>query len=592
MQTIQIKSREELVEMSKKLLAETSGPVALDVETEPFSKGKLPWELDLYGIGIYTPSIHWFVWKEGIDIPTLQLIVDQKILLMHNAKFDLHVLSGLGIDVSQALFEDTLIMSWVLDENCSHRLKDLAVSILGKDKVVKFNDLGSRPKGETLFADDDAKGLLDWEKNMAEYCLDDCLYTYNLFEAFKESLAEQNLWATYSRIELQTVEIVRIMERVGMEVDSEYLTEMGKRIDIEIADKLKQIRDETGEENLNPGSPKQLGAYLFDKCGHKVSDAFITKTGAASTNSESLKHLAKSGSKVAKIVLEWRELSKISSTFVRGILEKSRDGVLHAGWNQCGTVTGRMSSSSPNLMQLPRRSDWMDIRHAFRARDGFTFVICDLSQAELRMLAYFSDCTPMIKAFQNKEDLHQMVADKVGCERQVAKMVSFGSIYGISYRGLAKILEIGENSAETLLNEYFAQFPEVRKFMDSCAAVVSKNGFINNICGNRRRFPEIFRIARDGDYGLQSRIFRQSGNYVIQSSVASLMKIAMKRVHESVRIRGGRILAQIHDELIVEVPESCAEECLALVQTIMETSISLGEVPMYSDGKISKRWVK
>jgi len=577
------------------LVCARSGPVALDTETESFAGGKLPWELEVRGIGFYMPDpdFHFFAWADAIDVPTLQAVLDHKTLLMHNAGFDLHVLSGMGVDVSRVEAHDTLVMSHLADENCSHKLKDLAKSVLGKKKVMKYDDVGDRPKGGTLFADEDAKELAEWERKMAEYCVDDCLYTYGLYDKLRERLQDEGLWNTYEIVERPMIDIIRRIERTGISVDAEYLKGIGEKVDREADIREIEIREITGNGEFNPGSSLQLSEYLFKQKKYRLPEDFVTPKGKPSTNREALEWLVnEKGDRVAQLTLEHREYSKIKSTYVTGLLEKLRDGTLHGRFNQTGTATGRWSSSNPNMQNVPRRDDELDIRHAFMARPGHVFIINDYSQIELRLAAYFSDCPTLIEAYKEGKDIHQATADKMGCERFVSKSINFGILYGMSAHGLARRMKLTEEKAQAFIDQYFREFPEIRQFTEDCRAMVRKFGYVQTICGRKRRFPDYAKAVADDDWKVIKRAERQATNAVIQGSAADVVKLAVKKVDSKVRRLGCSVLLQVHDELLVEVPEDTVKTALLLIQNEMENVIRLGDIPLVAEPKVSDRWVK
>lgn len=426
-----VDNKEKYTNFLNDILSHEDKYIGIDTETEEFTKEKqIPWELALEGVGIYiNKKLQGYILPDLLD-DLFQEVLDKKICIFHNAKFDLEVLESAGFNLEKVDYRDTMLMSWLCNENRrSHKLKDLAGSILKvkEEKITRFTDIEIKPKKDvnSLFGDKDfLERLNKWIQTIGKYCIKDCEYTYKLYFKFEKVMEKDGLMKIYESLELPFVSVLKKMEMRGIKIDKEYLENLGKKLDKRIIELGKSIYKEVGRD-ININSPKQLSEYFFKEKKFTLPDNYRTPKGDLSTNVSALKYLAeKESCQVAKYVLEYRELAKLNSTYVKGLLSSSRKGVIHAGFRQIGTVTGRLSSSKPNLQNIPRRDDELNIRKAFIPREGYNFVIADYSQVELRLMAYFAKDERMLKVYEDGGDIHQATADEIECDRNVAKCFS------------------------------------------------------------------------------------------------------------------------------------------------------------------------
>lgn len=592
-----IATKEKYDEALKKLLS-VEGVVAIDTETEQFTKEKfLETDLELEGVGYYAGGrCKGYILSSVLD-DRFQEVLDTKEVIFHNAKFDLKIFANQGFNIENIKYHDTLIMAWLTNENRrSFALKDLAGSILKvqEDNITRFKDVGDKPKQEDygMFPEQYLKDLKLWIKTMGEYCIHDCEYTYKLFNKFKPKIEKDDLWYEYESLELPFCTVLRSMESRGIKVDTEYLKQLGAKLDSKLIDLKTDIYKAIGSE-LDINSPKQLREYFFGKLKYTLPDDYRTPKGELSTNVNALKYLAEEkGDEVSKLILSYRELSKLNSTYVKGMMELTRDNVIRAGFRQTGTKTGRLSSSRPNLQNIPRREDEWNIRKAFVAREGYTFVISDYSQIELRLMAWFSKDPTMVKTYQENGDIHQATADAVGCERVHAKAINFGINYGMGAYGLAGNLGISQDEAQKFIDGYFAKFPNVKLFSERAKNTVRKKYAVHTITKRKRRFKDYIVAKKAKDWKRVAGLERQAVNAIIQGSASDILKIAMRNIHKKLKEYDAHILVQIHDELVIEVPKDKAEEVSKIVKHEMEHAVDLDYVPLITEPQISDCWVK
>lgn len=583
-------------EVMSKLLATDDKYVGVDTEGEPFSEEKfLPWELELYGVGVYCKDVKAYIVKSLLD-KDFQTFLDSKLLVFHNAKFDVTFLEAHGWDMSKVRYHDTLVQAYLTNENrWSFKLKDLAESVLKvePENVTRFKDIEKRPESVDYGTEKEyIVAFTAWLKHLGTYCIKDCQYAYQLCEEFLPKLEKDELMSVYEKLELPFIEVLRSMERRGIKVDTEYLNELGRKLDIEIENTMGELEAMVGRK-IDVASPKQLREYFFKEKGLTLPDDLKTPKGEVSTNVEAMEYLAEHlNCKEASLVLKYREFSKLKSTYVVGMSSMIRKGCLHASFHQTGTVSGRLSSSKPNLQNIPRRDDIFNIRRAFIARPGMGFVIADYSQIELRLMAHFSKDPTLVKAYQEGKDIHQATADAIGCDRHTAKTINFGLNYGRTAYGLSHGLKISVDEAQHFIDEYFRQFPKVKVFMEQVKNTIKKNYAVWTIAKRKRRFPDYAAAKKGGDWKTVGRIERQAGNSIIQGSASDVIKIAMRNLHKILKPYNAQILIQIHDELLIEVPTDKLEEIAQLVKNEMQTCVVLKNVPLITEPVIADHWKK
>lgn len=608
--------------------------IAYDLEAERWFKKdeiRLSSQMTLAGIGIYAGEGKeaYIIHSDKIDYESLNVLFTCYPTVFHNCKFDVPFLVRLWIMMfpDDVELHDTMLMSYVQDESkMRHGLKPLAKSILkvDPDDVTAYGDVWDIPelrKPQTLFDGDEndmktkyAQELEDWHFKMWNYCIDDCMYTYKLYNHFKKILLKEDskgrLWKVYNELEMPFMRVLMDMEVRGISIDEEYLKKLEGMAEEKIVDITAKIYKEAGRQ-FDINSPKQVGEVLFWEMWYKPSDEFKTETWSYSTNSQALKYLAKEhDAEICKHLLDYREISKLYSTYITSMPKLAVDGIIHCNWKQTGTKTGRISSSQPNLQNIPRRDDEFNIRAAFKPREWYAFVISDYSQVELRIMAYESQDPRLVKTYQEGWDIHQATADAIGCSRTVAKTINFWLNYWRTAYGMATALGISSEEAQQFIDTYFEKYPKVKDFMRTAIHTVKKKKYVQTLTGRRRRFNNYNRLPvpkwkvweelepwqqkacrRERDK-TNKAIERMATNAIIQWGAADIMKIAMRNMRKALKPRDSHILLQIHDEVVVECPKEHAEKVMEIVRTEMENAVSLPWVPLVSDPKITDEWEK
>ena len=408
-----------------------------------------------------------------------------------------------------------------------------------------------------------------------------------------DALKKVSLLSLFQDIEMPLVYALDRMEKEGIQVEKKALEEYGTRLAGQIAVLEQQIYEMTGE-TFNINSPKQLGEILFDKM--KLPGAKKTKTGY-STAAEVLEKLAPDVPAIAKI-LEYRQLTKLKSTYADGLTAFiGPDGRIHGTFNQTITATGRISSTEPNLQNIPVRMELgREIRKVFVPKEGCVFVDADYSQIELRVLAHMSGDKGLIEAYHQAQDIHRITASQVfhipleevtSLQRRNAKAVNFGIVYGISAFGLSEDLSISRQEALEYIDRYFATYPGVKQFLDNLVTHAREQGYVTTLYGRRRPVPEL----KSSNFMQRSFGERIAMNSPIQGTAADIMKIAMIRVDRRLRAEGlgARIILQVHDELLIETPEEEKETVCRLLREEMEHAASLS-VTLEVDVNSGKSW--
>lgn len=417
-----------------------------------------------------------------------------------------------------------------------------------------------------------------------------------VFAVLKEKLISQKMEKLYYEMELPLCDVLYEMEKTGFKVDEEYLKVLSVDFDEQLKETLEEIYSYTGDA-ININSPKQLSEMLFVKLGLKGGKKL--KNGSYSTKAEVLEKLS-GEHPVVDLILKYRKTAKLKSTYVDALLELVKKGgeLIHTTFNQTLTSTGRLSSSEPNLQNIPVRSDEGKVlRKAFVSRfDDGCIVSSDYSQIELRLLADFSSCSALIEAFKSGKDIHTQTASQVfgkkveeisKDERRSAKAVNFGIIYGISSFGLSETLKIPPRSAQNYMDRYFASYPEVKKYMDSNVEFAHANGYVQTFMGRKRYIKEI----NASDRNLRAFGERASMNMPLQGSSADIIKLAMIKVFNRLKAENlqAKLILQIHDELVVDCPETERETVEKILKEEME-SISLNSVKLETEVSSGKNW--
>ena len=415
-------------------------------------------------------------------------------------------------------------------------------------------------------------------------------------EGLREDLEEEDLTGVYDVFEAPLVPVLADIEETGIELDVPFLEAMSEELGTEMDSVEEEIYEVAGEQ-FNVNSPAQLGEVMFEKLGYPVLRK-TRKTKRYSTDAETLEELAARGLPLPELLLRYRELSKLKSTYVDALPALlGSDGRLHTRFNQAVAATGRLSSAHPNLQNIPVRTELgQRIRKAFRAASGMRLVVADYSQVELRILAHIAEEQAMIEAFQSGEDIHASTAAAVlgvssllvnSEQRRMAKTINFGIIYGISAWGLSKQLGISKKEAEEFINAYLGRYPGVKRYMDTTVAEARESGKVETLYGRIRRLPDI----KSRNYSLRENAKRMAINARIQGTAADLLKLAMIHVDRMLRkeMPESRLLLTVHDELVLEAPEGQAEELAHRVRQEMEGVASLS-VPLVVDADIGITW--
>lgn len=559
--------------------------IACDLETDGLDTKNSA----LTGIGLGTDKQQFFIpypnglKKEEIDSVLTQLFT--KPVVFHNAKFDIQLLLENNFP-TPAKFHDTMIMSWLIDENAQHGLKPLAKLILGKTPK-NWKDLTQQVD---LFVTQE-----DIMLELAEYCCEDIANTYLLYQHFYPQLEPAGVLIDYERVELKLIPVLIAMEMRGIKVDVSWLQQKNKdaskellRLEKVILDKIKEkTEDERALYNIR--SPRQIETILFDVLKYPATKQ--TNSNKRSTDNEVLKDLAKklkmADDDIIPLLLKFRDLDKVNGTYFDALAKQAGlTNTIHANFLQHGTRTGRLSSSDPNLQNIPTRHDEWNVRDAFIPREGYKFLIADYSQIELRMLAHFSRDEHMMNTFIEGGDIHATTMKVTGItDRRIAKNVNFGIVYGVGPRTLSSMINKSEAESKKYIDNFLKGYPQVRAFIYRVQQHTLATGIVEMITGRKRHFHEF------QDRRWYSTIARQAVNTKIQGSAADLIKIAMIKLHTALKKYDAHMLVQIHDEIIIEVPLEKVEEVKKIVVETMETALQL-RVPVVSNIVEGDKWIK
>lgn len=579
------------------LVALLSGSEKFSFDTE--TSGLDPIRSELVGLS-FAVKPHEAYW---IPTPTVErrahvlallkpLFENEKIgKIGQNIKFDMLVLlHAAGIEVRGTLY-DTMIIHYLLDPEARHGMDFLSKSFLGYEPVPIESLIGKGAKQISMTEVDPA--------TVAEYAAEDADVTLQLFHKLWPLLEEVQQTELYFKIEAPLIPVLTRMEYTGVYIDRDILGESGGMLNAEASRLEAEIREAAGVPELNVNSAKQLGDVLFEvlKIDEKPKK---TKTGQYRTDEEYLQSLSEKHSVIEKI-LEFRGLRKLLSTYIEALpqLINPNTGRVHTSFNQAVTATGRLSSTNPNLQNIPiRDAVGREIRKAFTAPDyEHVIVSADYSQVELRIMAHLSEDPALRQAFLDGEDVHTATAAKIfGVtldevtreQRRRAKTANFGIIYGISAFGLATRLQIPRGEAKELIDGYFTHYPGVREYMDRTIERAREQGYVETIFGRRRYLADI----RSGNSLTRSLAERNAINAPIQGSAADIMKIAMIEVDRLLRERasGARIVLQVHDELVLEVPQGEVTAVSTLVAEAMSSAAELS-VPLLVEADAGTSWL-
>jgi DNA polymerase-1 len=544
------------------------------------------------GEGYYLPFTKDFYETQAILEELKPVLESQTILKIgQNIKFDLLVLKKYGVEVRGPMF-DTMLAHYLLEPDMRHNMNALAEAYLNYSCIPIEDLIGKKGVKQKNMRDVPVKDI-------AEYAAEDADITKKLKNVFAPMIKEFGAEKLLNEVEVPLIPVLADMENTGVNLDVQALREYSIVLSAEIVEVVKKIYGHAGEE-FNIASPKQLGEILFDKLKIDVN-AKKTRTGQYATGEEILAKLAVEH-EIARDILNFRELQKLKSTYVDALPEliSKKDGRLHTSYNQSVASTGRLSSTNPNLQNIPVKTErGREIRKAFVPKDKDHVIFsADYSQIELRIMAAFSREANMIEAFRQGRDIHATTAakvygvalDQVSAEmRSKAKMVNFGIIYGISAFGLSQRLSIPRKEAAEIIDAYFKEFPAIKSYMDESVNKAREQEYVETILGRRRYLRDI----NSRNMTLRGFAERNAINAPIQGSAADMIKVAMINIHnwmEKKNLRSKMVL-QVHDELVFDLHKEEIEEVKTAVIDFMQNAIVM-DVPMEVGSGIGENWLE
>lgn len=584
-----------------------TGLIAFDTETTDLS----PTKADLVGISLavapgeacYIPVGHR-AQGGGLDLDGTgaikqlsakealtalkPLLADPGVLKVgQNIKYDMAVLDAHGVQI--VAYDDTMLMSYALDAGKhGHGMDELSERHLGHTPI-SYDEVTGTGKSRISFAE------VALEK-ARDYAAEDADVTLRLYHALKPRLLAEKQVTLYETIERPLPAVVSAMECAGIKVDPAELN----RLSADFAKRMETFEKKAhdlAEDTFNIGSPKQLGEILFDKM--KLPGGKKGKTGAYATGAEVLEELAAEGHELPRLVLDWRQLSKLKSTYADALVASinPKTGRVHTSFALSATNTGRFASSDPNLQNIPvRTEEGRKIRKAFVAEKGCKIISADYSQIELRILAHIADIGALKEAFRKGIDIHALTASQVfntpveGMDpmvRRAAKAINFGIIYGMSAFGLAAQLGIPQREAQSYITAYFERYPGIRDYMDSTKRQVKEQGFVTTLFGRRVHFPNI----NSKNPAERAFLERAAINAPIQGSAADIIKRAMAKLPAAIGAEGlgAKMLLQVHDELVFEAKDSEVDALIAVAKRVMQDAASLS-VPLVVEAGVGLNW--
>jgi DNA polymerase-1 len=508
----------------------------------------------------------------------------------HNLKYDVLVLSNNGIDVQPYSF-DTMIAGWLVDPSSfSLGLKDMAVQYLDLH-MTHIESLIGTGKNQISMAD------VPPEK-VGPYAAADAVVPLRLMPILQAALEKSNAVSVFHQIEMPLIPVLAQMEKYGIKLDSQFFEGMTKELAARLAETEKKVYESVGHKfNLN--STQQLSVALFETLGLQPPNRKKTASGHFSTNVEVLEQL-QGAHPVVDLILEYRELSKLQSTYVIALPQQvnPRTGRVHTSFSQTGSVTGRLASVNPNLQNIPTRTELgRKVRSGFIASPGLTLLSVDYSQIELRIVAHMSGDEAMLAAFRAGQDIHATTAAAVygiplnevtGQQRRHAKAINFGLMYGMSAFGLSRTTGLTLAEAEHFVKAYFDQFPQVKKYLDGIRMLASRQGFVETLLGRRRYFPN---LSTATNMNVRNREEREAINAPIQGTAADILKIAMIQLPDALQKSklNAKLMLQVHDELLLECPPEELEATVAVVKQVMENAYKLS-IPLLTEAKSGRDW--
>ena len=500
-----------------------------------------------------------------------EIMEDQGVLkILHNKKYDGLVLQKYNISITP--YDDTMLISYSIGSGgMRHNLDALSKNYLSHD-AISFKEIAGTGKGQKLFTDIDID-------TATKYAAEDADVTLRLWKLLKPRLAKERVSSLYETIERPLAKIIMEMEKHGVSVDEKILNRLSEKFERKIQEIEKNCFKIVGEE-FNLGSPKQVGEILFDKLDIKGGKK--TPSGAWSTDADTLTFLASSGNTLPKLLLEWRGISKLKSTYTDALptFINKKTNRIHTSYAMSSTSTGRLSSSDPNLQNIPiRNEDGREIRSAFVAEKGCSLISADYSQIELRIIAHMADDSNLKQAFKEKIDIHSLTASEVfGVPlkdmdneiRRKAKAINFGIIYGISAFGLSNQLDISRSEASDYIRSYFEKFPSIRDYMEATKEFARENGFVKTLFGRKC----IIDSPMNRGPGGKAFMDRAAINAPIHGTAADIIKRAMIKIPQSLKNENlsTKMIMQVHDELIFEVEDTQINKTLEIVKREMSNA--------------------
>jgi len=578
-----------------------AGRVSVDLETDAID----PLRAHIVGIALavrpgsarYVPVGHRTLGAPA-QIPLRTALEDLRGVLEdpriakigQNIKYEILCFGRHGVRLRGIRF-DTMVASYLVDASRrTHNLDDLALEYLNH-RTITYEDVAGRGAKQVTLDQVDID-------RVATYACEDADVTLKLYGVLEGKLRDAALEELYETLELPLIEVLADMEAAGVRIDVPFLARMSKELEEEARRLEREIVDMAGEE-INVNSPRQLGTLLFEKM--KIKPLRRTqKSRAFSTDQEVLEELALKHP-IARRILEYRTVTKLRSTYVDALpaLVNPDTGRVHTSFNQTVAATGRLSSSDPNLQNIPIRTELGSrIRRAFIPADGCVLLAADYSQIELRVLAHMADDPEMVAAFRRGEDIHVRTAAEIfgvlpglvtPDMRRAAKAINFGIIYGMGPQRLARDQEIPLSQAQGFIRQYFERFPRIKEYIDDTIRRVERDGYVTTLFNRIRRFPEL----QSANRGLRQQVLRQAVNTTIQGTAADLIKRAMLDLHRRLaaeKLRS-RMILQVHDELVLEVPEAEVKRAGPLVKECMEGVYPM-KTPLAVDLRTGRNWME
>ncbi len=594
-----IKNENEIKDWMRQ--SEEIGEFAIDTETTSLD----PHTAKLVGISIsnrigkacYIPLNH--VNGDNLDEQKVLIILkkyleDRSIKKIgQNIKFDFIVFYHRGIILDS--MEDTMLMSYTLDAGKNRHNMDTLSEIHLGHKTIKYKDLVGTGKKQLNFSEVDIAQAKD-------YAAEDADITFRLYKIFLKSLKAEKLLNIYELFEKPLIRILADMEIKGIRLDKSSLNKLSSKFTSKI-EKLEKAIFKISKQKFNIGSTKQLGEIMYNDL--KIAALKKTKKGSFATSASVLEDLAFKGYEFPKLILEWRQISKLKNTYSDALPEhiNQKTNRVHTSFLLAATSTGRLASSDPNLQNIPIKSDdGKDIRKAFVSEKNNKLISADYNQVEMRILADLADVKQLKKAFLNNEDIHTLTASQVfGKEinkidsetRRKAKAINFGIIYGISQYGLAKQINVSNNEAEEFLNSYFKKFPEIKDYMKTTINFCRKSGYVSNIFGRKTHLTGI----NDKNFNVRNFQERAAINAPIQGSASEIMRLAMIRINKEIsnnKKNSLKMLLQIHDELIFEESSKAIKRSAKLIKNLMlsvkDSELHSFSIPLLVDVNIGENW--